>query len=168
MHTSPFYIETVRPGLTLKQFSEEDAAKLFSLIDQNRDHLSQFGDETSAKYPDLEMVRQSIVMPKNLDRIRYGVWMEDVLIGSINITPLPDDPRLLEVGYWIGGAHCGRGVATTVTRTLVRTVTSAPQGVTHLVAWVHEKNKASQRVLLKAGLGLSGHFESCAWFSLKI
>ncbi len=51
-----------------------------------------------------------------------------------------------EIGYWIGKAYWGRGIATSAVQQLLREVQERP-----LFAWVAEHNTGSIRVLEKTG-----------------
>ncbi|MFC1608946.1 hypothetical protein ACFL2R_01660 [Patescibacteria group bacterium] len=66
-------------GIILRQFCVEDVDAIFQLIDSNREHLSQFGEDTAKKYPDRDSVYRSVVYPKNSRRIRLGIWEASVI-----------------------------------------------------------------------------------------
>lgn len=59
-----------------------------------------------------------------------------------------------EVGYWIGKAHWGRGVATSALKQFVETIGERP-----IYAWVAHHNRGSMRVLEKCGF-IFDHDES--------
>jgi hypothetical protein len=52
-------------GVVLRQLIPEDSQPYFDLIEYDRAHLSQFDDDTAAKYKTVEDVLESIVNPKN-------------------------------------------------------------------------------------------------------
>ena len=60
-------------AISLRQFSPADTNAIFELIDRNRGHLSQFGDETAAKYPTGKSVLDIITNPKNPGKLRFGM-----------------------------------------------------------------------------------------------
>ena len=82
----PILISTIEAGLVLRTYTPEDAETVFALIDRNRQHLSQHGDETAKKYPDLASFLQSITHPANPNKIRLGIWKGETPVGSINLT----------------------------------------------------------------------------------
>lgn len=96
--------------VTLRQLTLADAGELFALIDRNRDHLSQFGDDTAGKYKSLSSVVESITHPRNPNRLRFGIRNKaGELVGSINLTPQENNPERAEVGYYLGREYQGQG-----------------------------------------------------------
>lgn len=151
-------IEIKAPGsrITLKQFTLADAGEIFDLINRNREHLSQFGDDTSGKYPTYESVTKSISHPKNPNKLRFAIRdLTGTYVGTINITPDKDDKTHGEVGYYIGSEFQGRGFTTEAAR-LLSDFAFSELGYSLLYAKVHPDNTGSQRVLLKAGFSETG------------
>jgi len=106
-------------SISLKTFTLDDAPEIFSLIDRNRNHLSQFNDRTSEKYPNLESVVSSITDPKNPNRRRFAIRnQENILVGSINITPNEDDSTSAEIGYYLGLEFTNKGYMTQAVKVL--------------------------------------------------
>lgn len=103
------FIPTEREAVVLKELTIDDAQAYFDAVEHSRKHLSQFGDDTSRKYPTLESVEESIRNPKDPDKLRMGIWDEDMFVGSINATP--DDNDSVEVGYWVDIRRTGKGYA---------------------------------------------------------
>lgn len=143
----PLEIMTERQGIVLRQFVPSDARPLFELIDCNRSHLSQHLDETSAKYPDYESVLQNIVEPPQPERLRFGVWDKEELVGALSLHPMS---RGTELGYWIGSQYTGRGYATAAARAACAYAIQELK-VTPLVAFTHKDNLVSQNVLRRCG-----------------
>jgi ribosomal-protein-serine acetyltransferase len=148
--SDPILISTERPDVVLRQFVPQDAESLFSLIDRNRTHLSQFGDETSAKYPDEKSVLLSITNNPRPDKLRFGVWWNEQLTGTANLKPDWHYPGGY-IGYWIGTQYTGKGLATTATRALVDYAFKT-LGWHGVLARAHRDNEASHKVLRRAGL----------------
>jgi RimJ/RimL family protein N-acetyltransferase len=77
-------------------------------------------------------------------------------VGGIGLEPQADVARRsAEIGYWLGEAYWGRGIATEA----VRAVTDygfAHGDLVRIYATVFEWNRASMRVLEKAGYQLEG------------
>lgn len=150
--TIPTRIELVSADgeLVLRQFTPEDAREAFDLIDRNREHLSQFGDETAENYQTYESMLTSILHPSNPARLRLGIrHKEGMYMGSINLTP-KGEPNHGEIGYYIGKEFGGKGVTTKATVTLTDYAFNN-LGYESIFAVVVEGNDGSVRVLEKAG-----------------
>jgi ribosomal-protein-serine acetyltransferase len=133
--------------ISLRQYSLENAEEIFALIDRNREHLSQFGEDTPVKYPTLESVRESILHPHNEKRLRFGIINKaDVLVGTINLTPDNNDPRKGEIGYYLGAEFQGQGY---VNKAIGALTDYAFQnlGYKNLFGSVHPDNMRSIRAL---------------------
>jgi RimJ/RimL family protein N-acetyltransferase len=140
--------------LVLRQFAIQDAQAIYDLISASREHLSQNGDRTSAKYPDLASVVASITFPQNPRRLRMGMWnRESVLVGSINLTPEEVQPAA-EVGYYLGAEFQGRGYASRAVSRIVR-YAFEELGLRSVFAKVTPANAASVGVLERNGFHLS-------------
>lgn len=148
----PLEIHTERPGLILRQFTPEDARPLFELIDRNREHLSQYLDDTSDKYPDYESVLLSMIDPSTPEKLRFGVWDGDVLVGTVNLLP---NNRSAVLGYWIGAEYTKNGYATEAAKALCQYATDV-LGFAWLMAFVHKSNFTSQNVLRRCGFESRG------------
>ncbi len=144
---TPLELQTEQVPVILRQLTVEDASAYFAAVDANRDHLSQFGDETATKYPDLQSVVNSITNPSNPDKIRMGIWDGDTFVGSANLTP-DEDGQATELGYWLDSRHTGKGYATLATAALSKYAASRFHRV---YAEVVEGNEASSRVLMRSG-----------------
>lgn len=142
-------LHTSDDSVLLKEFVKEDAQPLFELIKNNREHLGQWDDPTSEKYPDFESVLSSITHPRNPAKIRFGIWYNGVLAGTINFTHKPAYTG--EIGYWIGSEFCGKGLATIATCTIID-YGFLVSYTKHMTAIARIENIASQRVLKKAGM----------------
>lgn len=150
MTKAQFLLEIFEGDMTLRQFRTADARALFELIDGSREHLSQNGDDTAAKYPTFDSVHQSILFPKNPKRLRFGVWINGKLVGSVNLTPREGDPRAAEIGYWLGESHCGRGYATRAVKALAA-YGCAFLDFKRIIARTGQRNHRSADVLRRAG-----------------
>lgn len=107
---NPIEIVSSNDAVILRQFTPQDSEEIFALIDRNREHLSQFGDDTADRYPTLEAVRESIDHPKNPKRLRFAIRnKKGQLVGSINLTPDEKDSTQGEIGYYLGSEFQGKG-----------------------------------------------------------
>ncbi len=82
-----------------------------------------------------------------------GIEVDGRVVGVIGVVPgTPGDvhERTAEVGYWLGASHWGRGIATAAVTAMTRSLFAETELV-RLQAAVYEGNRASCRVLEKAG-----------------
>lgn len=163
----PIEILVRSTGIKLKQFSIGDSEAVFKLIDRNRSHLSQFGDTTAEKYKTIESVEESISNPKNPDRLRFGIWDNGVLVGSVNLTPDDNDKTKGEIGYYLGSEFTGKGH-------MIKAVTNLTEfafknlGYKEIYGKVHKDNIGSQKVLLKSGFIENGSVDGDLIFNLRL
>jgi RimJ/RimL family protein N-acetyltransferase len=81
------------------------------------------------------------------------------LAGCIGLVKQTDVYKLsAEIGYWIGEPYWGLGIATTAVELLTE-YGFHQLGLVRIYSGVFDFNKASQRVLEKAGYQLEGIFE---------
>ena len=146
-------------GITLRQFNISDAVPLFNLIDQNRLHLSQFGDNTSSIYPTLESVERGINCPIDPRKIRFGIWRDGWLMGTVNLRPLSEIEA--EIEYWVGRQFCGKGVAK---RSVSATTSDGLTKFRVIVGKVHRDNFPSQHVLAANGFKFKDYSQVYIWY----
>lgn len=132
--------------LTLKQFVEEDADAIFALIDRNRAHLSQHGDNTAERYPTKHALVEQIRDPLDLRKLDFGIWTSDVVAGSVSLCSGND--RRAEITCYLGEEFEGKGYATRAVRRLVEYAFET--GTNVVWAKLVEGNK-SQRILDRIG-----------------
>ena len=154
----------VGDGIFLRQYVPADAPVIFQLIDENREHLSQHGEDTARKYPTLESVADSIINPQNPRRLRFGIWDKDVFVGGINITPAENHTAVL--GYWLGGQHQSKGYAGRSAWTLILSAFKAGK-VQAIVAHVAKTNDRSIRLLERVGFIQTTENEETLIFTME-
>jgi [ribosomal protein S5]-alanine N-acetyltransferase len=86
----------------------------------------------------------------------YAIDVGGVAVGGIGIHPRSNEERhSAEIGYWLGEAFWGRGIATAAVRGLSQQALKEPD-LYRLFANVFASNPASMRVLEKAGFRREG------------
>jgi ribosomal-protein-serine acetyltransferase len=140
-------------SVLLRNMVEADAASLFALIDANRAHLSQYGDHTSEKYPDLESVTEKMNAQSPLEH-RFGIWDKESLVGFIKLTETPEEP--VEIGYWLGSEFQHKGYMARSVKALTDYAVNE-LGYDKVIAKVHKQNVASQRVLTGSNYAVMGN-----------
>lgn len=127
--------------------SEHDAKELFLLIERNREHLSQFGEGTAKKYPDVESVKQSIrACP--LEMLRFVIKNNGVIVGFIKITQ--KNIRLAEIGYYLGKEFTGKGYMKEAVKQVEEYAKNTLE-IKELYGVVKKDNIASIKVLRSCG-----------------
>lgn len=93
----------------------------------------------------------------------FGIEFEGEAVGGVGYTPAGDVARrCAEIGYWIGQAHWGKGIATEALGLLTDHV-FAHTDIVRLRGTVFEWNPASARVLEKCGYELEARCRQSAY-----
>lgn len=99
---------------------------------------------------------------RQLPGLHFAIAVEDRVVGGIGLLPGSDVNRIqAEIGYWLGEAHWGRGIATDAVRGLTRHA-FATLDLNRLFALPFANNAASCRVLEKAGYRCEARMLGCA------
>ena len=151
------------PGTTaIREWRPADAADLARLADDReiwlglRDlfpHPYGIGDAVAF-----------IALAGSMDAQTYfAIDVDGVLAGGIGYTSRTDVERIgAEVGYWLGRAFWGRGIATAALRLVTARAFAADPGLRRLWAVPFVTNIASARVLEKAGYTREGTLRQSA------
>jgi ribosomal-protein-alanine N-acetyltransferase len=89
---------------------------------------------------------------KGLDRIALVIEIDGEAVGSVGITR---HDHKAEIGYWLGRAYWGKGIMTEVVKEITK-YGFRELGLRRMYAFVFTHNKASMRVLEKAGYKYEG------------
>jgi ribosomal-protein-alanine N-acetyltransferase len=81
---------------------------------------------------------------------RWFIDYEGAMVGSVALKNISHTMGYAEIGYGIGGLHQSRGIATAAVNLLVR-MCFCESPLRKLLAYAHDKNVASCRVLQKLG-----------------
>lgn len=92
----------------------------------------------------------------------FAIVVDGEAVGCIGYIPGTDVERVsAEVGYWLGEAHWGRGIASEALDAMAEHI-FATTGILRLFATVFSHNAASMRVLEKAGFRPVGILRNAA------
>ena len=149
--------EVCTPRLTLRRPTPGDAGAIARLAADYA--ISSM--TTRMPYPYAEAdARQFVELVARQDRSSERTFViehaDDGLIGAIGFHRPPGAP--LEMGYWIGRPHWGRGYATEATRAALQWA-GGDWGRRMVVAGHFADNAASARVLVKAGFLYTGDIQ---------
>ena len=157
----PLWLE-VRPSdqidavvVRLRRWRVEDVDVLFRLVSDNLEHLRPWmpwARELSFDEQHAFLQRMQEAWEQRTD-FAYAVTLpSSEPIGSMGLHA-HEEPGTLEIGYWIGAAHAGRGYATSAAGAMTRTALALP-GVERVEIHCDEANKASAAVPRKLGFTL--------------
>lgn len=143
-------------GIALRPWREADAEELALQANDRRIWLNlrdgfphPYGIADARRF--LEMATQ--MSPQTY----FAVEVDGHVAGGIGYTKRTDVERIgAEVGYWLGCAYWGRGIATTALRLLSKHAFQVNPELRRLYALPYASNPASARVLTKAGYTLEG------------
>lgn len=100
---------------------------------------------------------QWITVSRNTnDGLNYAITTQKELIGGIGVKFKGDVYKYSwELGYWLGEPFWGKGIATEAVKVFTKYLFSH-YNIRSITANVYEGNKASMKVLTKAGFKLDG------------
>ncbi|GAB4855423.1 hypothetical protein Ancab_024050 [Ancistrocladus abbreviatus] len=143
------------PGITLRPFNLSDAG----------DFLKWAGDDNVTKYcrwntfttiEEAQEFLQGVISSHPWYR---AICINDRPVGRICVTLGPaasEDERRGEIGYALNAAYWGLGIATEAVKMSVQCAFKELKGLERVEGLVFAENKASQRVLEKAGFVREG------------
>jgi RimJ/RimL family protein N-acetyltransferase len=143
--------------LVIRRYQASDAPLLHAAIERSVDHLRPWMPWIAAEPLSVEDRERLIVgdFAKGWDDetdFVYGIFLSDEVVGGCGLhRRIAADG--IEIGYWIGAGHTGRGLATAVARALCDAA-FALDGITHVEIHHDKANAASGRVPGKLGFRL--------------
>lgn len=152
-----------RRDVTLRPWREADAD---ALIERIRDPaIFEFLDQIPTPYrraDALVYIRGSAEGWRTGTSTNFAILVDwcDGACGSVGIRWEGIDDGVAEVGYWVGAAVRGRGVATTATRLVAEWAFEREPRLERLQLRADAENDASNRVAEKAGFTREGVLRS--------
>ncbi|WP_117211429.1 GNAT family N-acetyltransferase [Allorhizocola rhizosphaerae] len=148
--------------VTTRLVRPEDAPALTELVRANREFLAPWEPLRDDEYFTVE--RQAALIEDSLERHQRGTNLPHVIvdaggdiIGRITLNGIVYGPfQSCSMGYWVGEAHNGRGVATAAVRAIIR-VAFEELGLHRVQAETLPHNTGSQRVLQRNGFVRYGY-----------
>jgi [ribosomal protein S5]-alanine N-acetyltransferase len=86
---------------------------------------------------------------------RWFIAVDDEIVGTVSLKNISHSMGYGEIGYGVAETHHNQGIATAAVRMLVDKV-FAETTLRKLIAYVHDQNRASCRVLEKLGFRREG------------
>jgi RimJ/RimL family protein N-acetyltransferase len=155
---APLRLTTEIPGVILRDLLPADASAWIDLVDRNRAHLSEFGDDTLPPHT-LEDVNRWLSSSSDMD-LRMGIWRDSELMGFVELSHLSyaiggeallsKSPNGWVLGYWIGTDYIRKGFTTAACRSLMKYARSK-LNVKEFWSGARNGNVASMAVLERLG-----------------
>ena len=89
------------------------------------------------------------------ESFRWFISVDGEAVGSVSLKNISHSMGYGEIGYGVAQSHHGRGIGTAGVRLLVEKIFSESK-LRRLIAYVHEENQASRRLLEKLGFQEEG------------
>jgi ribosomal-protein-serine acetyltransferase len=112
----------VGEGIELRGVSSTDCSELYAAIDRNRIRLRTWlpwASDTFSSDDLIEFVRQREIDNVAGISLTTNIWLEGLLCGAIGLHAIDPGNRNTSIGYWLDGAHEGRGIMTRACRAIV-------------------------------------------------
>ncbi len=148
----------IEPGLRLRTLNSDDAESLFTIIDNDREHLGRwlpFTGLTNTSDDSRAFIASSVDNRLTGVQYGYGIELDGQLVGHISLMHILDD-KDPEIGYWITSSFTGKGIMTKAVAALVQFGVDVLH-IERLVIKADLDNIASNRVAQKTGFVLGGH-----------
>ncbi len=134
---------------------EGDTAAVTALVRANRAFMAPFDPERDDGYFTTEhqgrLLAQARSEHERGTTLPYGIVADGELVGEITVSTIVRGPfQSGELGYWVGEAHNGRGIATAAVAAMVE-VAFREARLHRLQAGTLLDNVRSQRVLERNG-----------------
>jgi ribosomal-protein-serine acetyltransferase len=113
---------TIDQDIELRLLTEQDAAALFSLIDQNRPYLREWlpwVDYTRSVEDERTFIRLLHEQYKENHGFACGIWYQGQITGTIGYHPIDWTHHKVEIGYWLAASYQGKGLMTNSCRAMI-------------------------------------------------
>lgn len=153
-HTGTVELRTKR--LTLRRFRAEDAASAFRNFTGQPETTEYLAWEPHRALSEAQAwVGKWVEKYGDPAFYRWAIDLSGEVVGSIHLIEPHDRALACELGYYIGPAYWGRGIATEA-GLAVRDHVFSTLGMNKLRAWHYADNAASGAVLKKLGMTVEG------------
>lgn len=138
----------------IKKLQEEDFESLFKFELENRDYFEEMVPSRGDDYYNFEtfIQRNKELIDEQDQGLSYFYLImnkEGLVLGRINLVAIEQSKGLGHLGYRVGKAYTGKGVASRSLKMLLRSTTNL--GIKQISAKTTTNNIASQRILEKNG-----------------
>lgn len=111
----PFTLEKIDigDGITLRRFKDDDASEIHLVLTRNVDHLTPYMQWMVPDYS-LDMARDFICRSNKATEAKellgFGIYLNEVLVGSVGFVYFDWKAARTEIGYWIDREYQGKGI----------------------------------------------------------
>lgn len=137
-------------GVILRQLTPDDAEMQSRAVRANKDHISQFGNQTAEGFLSIPQAARRLEQEASIGQYRFGVFLPEAphnMVGNVQFGISSRQPELADHGgYWIAKDVVKQGVGTAALATAVD-YAFGELGVEGMNARVRHGNIASARVL---------------------
>lgn len=150
------YIERwfIEVNIYIEKLHVTDADDLFNFELENRTFFEEMVPTRGDEYYKYETFkkRHETLLAEQVTGSSYFYLIKDKdssILGRINLVDIDESEKIGYLGYRVGQAHIGKGIANNALRILIETVTD--EDIKQIKAKTTTNNIASQRVLEKNG-----------------
>jgi [ribosomal protein S5]-alanine N-acetyltransferase len=145
-------------NIKLREFRDSDRQELAELCN-NKKVWDNLRDYIPFPYTENDAKEFIDFCKKESPQQTFAIEFNEKFAGCIGLVKQSDIYKLTaEIGYWIGEPFWGKGITTKAVR-LITDYGFSKLGLVRIYSGVFDYNKASQRVLEKAGFKLECIFE---------
>ncbi len=138
--------------ITLGKLTYEDAEKLFDFENENRAYFEKMVPSRGDDYYNLDtfLKRHKDLLDEQKQELAYFYLIKDrkgEILGRMNVVEIDRSQNLGHIGYRMGEAHTGQGIAHKALQILLKKLSK--DGITKILAKTTTNNIASQKILEK-------------------
>ena len=112
---TPGLMWTLEGETQIRPFEPDEAAAMFEAIQSSRDHLDRWlrwSNTIQSEADALATIALYVARRAAGTGFHSGIWVAGRLAGGVVCRDLDRQHRCAEIGYWLGTAFIGRGLAT--------------------------------------------------------
>lgn len=143
--------------IKLEKLQQADAIKLYEFEFENRDYFETTVPSRGDDYYNIESFKfrlESLIDEQSKGQSNFYLIKNEngLILGRINLVDIDKSLRLGHIGYRVGKAYSGKGIANKALKLLLRTINRVD--IKQILAKTTTNNIASQKVLEKNGFKL--------------
>ena len=168
-HLTVVYIPDVIPvddEIELRIARASDAATLFQLVEENREHLRAWLpwlDETTSIQDEIEFIHGQLIRHQKTDGSLFLIWYQGrTIVGTLCVNQVDHGNQTGWIGYWLDRGHTGKGIMTRSVGAIVD-VLLVSCGFNRVVIEIGVGNSASMAIPLRLGFREEGKSVERQW-----